>query len=233
MKLILSLIGKNKEDILQQIETSELEHVSIVELRLDTFAHIHTETIIDEVQEIKESIEDRQLLITLRSEKEGGYFIGSDEEYANIYRKLIAFGICDYVDVEMNKGQQIVNEIVRVARKAQVQIIISHHSFEMLTIDEMKRCLLSMSLLGDISKLAVMSHNAMDTARILQVSAMYQIEHPDNPFCIIAMGEIGKASRVFGKEFGSSYMYVCLKKPIVAGQISLTEFNQIQQILKK
>lgn len=89
-KVCIPLVAKNVDDLVKQAyEVSEIK-ADVIEWRIDHFDQVlNQKELITAANKLKEIIEDKVLLVTFRSFKEGGVLDISDEEYLEIYKGLI------------------------------------------------------------------------------------------------------------------------------------------------
>ena len=79
---------------------------------------------------------------------------------------------------------------------------------------------------ADIAKLAVLAHTKQDVLNVLQATA-----NSEKPVCTIAMGEIGKHSRIVAPCYGSCLTYGVIAKAVAPGQIKIHELKSAMEIL--
>ena len=79
-------------------------NVDMAEWRVDFFAG-HPEEIPEVISELRLILEEKQLIVTLRSSDEGGEENGDRFDYFSTIRTIIEQGTVDYVDVELEKDE--------------------------------------------------------------------------------------------------------------------------------
>lgn len=107
---------------------------------------------------------------------------------------------------------------------------MSNHDFEKVPAkDVIEFCLKKMAALGaDVPKLACMPHNAKDVLTLL--SATNEVnEAIDNT---MAMGDIGKATRIAGQVFCSSLSFGVVGKTSAPGQLSIDDLRNVENYLE-
>ena len=94
--------------------------------------------------------------------------------------------------------------MVALAKKHDVQVIISHHNYESTPDAEGLHAIVSECFAdgADIAKIAVAAQNEKDTARVLA------LHDDDRPVVMLAMGEKGKISRIAGPLLGAPFTFV-------------------------
>ena len=78
-----SIIKENKEEILETLKTMNLDNVDYIELRVDTIKNVTSDIVYDIIIEIQ-NYTNKPIILTNRTQNEGGYFKGSDEERIKI-----------------------------------------------------------------------------------------------------------------------------------------------------
>ncbi|MDD5615385.1 MAG: type I 3-dehydroquinate dehydratase [Candidatus Methanoperedens sp.] len=190
----------------------------ILELRIDLLdpdAHLA-------LQDIKNT--GLPVIITNRMKQEGGAWKGSEDERI---RTLISFlPMADAVDIELCAKDR--DAVVKKARDAGKTVIISTHDFQKTPgNDVMKRIINDSFAAGaDIAKLSVMPNSLADVLRLLDVTL-----HAKGAVCTIAMGEIGRYSRVVAPVYGSVMTYGYVEKATASGQLRVDELKQILNLI--
>ncbi|NJD52314.1 MAG: type I 3-dehydroquinate dehydratase [Candidatus Methanoperedens sp.] len=164
------------------------------------------------------------VIITNRMKKEGGAWQGSEEERIHELISLIQYA--DIVDIELcaEKKDLVINEAKRAGKK----VIISTHDFQDTPDNEVMAGFIreSFEAGADIAKIAVMPHSLDDVLRLLDVTL-----HSSGQVCTIAMGEIGKHSRIMAPLYGSVMTYGYVDIPVAPGQLRVDELKNMLQLL--
>lgn len=164
------------------------------------------------------------VIITNRMKKEGGAWPGSEEERVHELISLIPYA--DAVDIELcaEKKDLVINEAKRAGKK----VIISTHDFQNTPDSGIMAGFIreSFEAGADIAKLAVMPHSLDDVLRLLDVTL-----HSSGQVCTIAMGEIGKHSRIMAPLYGSVMTYGYVDIPVAPGQLRVDELKNMLKIL--
>ena len=158
------------------------------------------------------------VIVTIRPVWEGGVFKGSDANRAGLFKNLIQFA--DYIDVELRAKN--IDDIVALTEGSDALSIVSYHDFEKTPpekemMDIISRC----HEKGDIAKLAVMPGSLKETLELFQVTL-----NAKRPVCTIAMGNIGKHSRIMAPIYGSLLTYGYVRKPVAPGQMRVDEIRK-------
>ncbi|MFZ3169611.1 MAG: type I 3-dehydroquinate dehydratase [Candidatus Methanoperedens sp.] len=212
---VVASIGK--DPIHTSIRAKELG-ADILELRIDLISE-DPHRIIKELKEL-----GLPVIITNRMKKEGGAWSGSEEERIHELMSLIPYA--DAVDIELCAEKK--NLVINEARRAGKKVIISTHDFQNIPDNGVMAGLIreSFEAGADIAKLAVMPNSLDDVLRLLDVTL-----HSSGQVCAIAMGEIGKHSRVMAPLYGSVMTYGYVDIPVAPGQLRVDELKNMLKIL--
>ena len=159
---------------------------------------------------------------TLRTNREGGAYSGSEEDRFALIEKIIPK--VDFMDVECENDQQNILKCKFAAEKSNTKLILSSHFFnDTPTVEKMENVLLDSFEKGaDIAKIAVMPKTADDVLNLYK--AGLKSEKP-NALCLIAMGEIGKQTRIAAPFYGSVLSYGYIDEVAAPGQLRVDEIK--------
>lgn len=197
----------------EQIVAIQRKGVSMLEIRVDLF----NETI-DQVcaflGELKSAIAI-PCIGTVRETPE------NQADRYDIFRKILPY--IDAVDIEIDTS--IHKNVIDLA--AGKVIIVSYHNYiNTPDNDELSRIVTqAVSLGANVVKIATMAQEKNDVVRLMNFT------HAQSQHCItIAMGQIGKISRIVAPLFGSCATYAFLNKTVAPGQLSVDEMvTELQQ----
>ncbi len=216
-------VGIIEEDPDSMIEIANSTGADLVELRLD---YLKEFTGISKLGKIKKPI-----IATCMPEFEGGRFAGTEDDRIGVLRRAIDFS--DYVSIELHTESRVRDHLIRVAKEKGVEVILSFHDFNYTP--ERKEIL---SILrqeekagADIAKVAFMPKNPIDVLNTLAAV----IENPTRiPVIAIAMGELGRPSRILGPIFGSFLTYASAGrgKESAPGQLTVEELRRVMNIIE-
>jgi 3-dehydroquinate dehydratase-1 len=164
------------------------------------------------------------VIITNRMKQEGGAWQESEEERINTLISLLPKA--DAVDIELCARER--EMVVKKARDTGKTVIISTHDFQKTPDSDamMKIIRDSIEAGADIAKLAVMPTSLEDILRLLEVTL-----HSDGDVCVMAMGEMGKHSRVIAPLYGSLMTYGYVGKATAPGQLKVDELRYILNLI--
>ncbi len=214
-KSIVASIGKNS--IESAIKAKKLG-ADILELRIDLL-----ETDASEVLQALKKL-GLPIIITNRMKQEGGAWEESEDE--RIQKLLSLLHGADAVDIELCAAER--DKVVKNARSNGKTVIISTHDFQRTPENDVMLGVIreSFEAGGDIAKLAVMPRSLGDVLRLLDVTL-----HSEGKVCTIAMGNIGRYSRVIAPIYGSVMTYGYVDAPTAPGQLRVDELKYMLKIL--
>lgn len=181
----------------------------LVELRLDY---------INGPVNVKRLLADRPgpVIITVRRERDGGKYTGSEEDRLLLLRTAIVEG-AEYVDLEEDVAAGIV-------RYGKTKRVISYHDFRK-TPDDLPALHARMAALdADVVKIASVANHPQDNVRMLHLIRSSQV-----PTVGICMGDIGTPSRILAGKFGAAFTYATFhhERALAPGQLSFEQMNKI------
>ena len=206
----------------------------ILEIRLDLLGIRHPEIAAETIMKVK-SETGLPVIITNRSHIEGGRWEGQEAERIGLITKLLSLkGGPDAVDIELSADKDERDRAVRVAKKHGKTVIISSHDFSKTpSFQEMKATLEEAFFVGaDIGKLAVMPHSMRNIMDLLRVTL--DVGEAGRAICTIAMGKLGKHTRVIAPFYGSVLTYASVESTVSAapGQLPVDELKKIMELLE-
>ncbi|MCC0636197.1 MULTISPECIES: type I 3-dehydroquinate dehydratase [unclassified Clostridioides] len=235
-KICVPIVGKTKEEIIEEVNDLKEICLDVVEWRVDFFENVENIQQVKEViNELRKYIPDTPLLFTFRSIKEGGQKLISKDYYTILNKEISNTGLIDLIDVELFMGDEIVNEIVEFAHEKEVKVVMSNHDFNKTPKkEEIISRLCKMQKLGaDLPKIAVMPKNERDVLVLLTATNEMVQVYADRPIITMSMAGMGVISRLCGEIFGSALTFGAVKKVSAPGQMSVEELNSILCILHK
>jgi len=212
-------------------KTGGYEACDVIEIRVD-----YLENINDELEEVvtilSNKFESKEIILTYRTVPEGGLGEYSYDSYRELLIRLCNLR-CNYVDVEVNRGAAVIDEIAAFAHRKSVSVIGSYHNFEHTpAIKDLAyiSAIISDSR-ADIIKIAVMPKNKEDVYNLLRFTAKTR-RVTSKKLITMSMGEMGRCSRVFGFLCGSYLTFVTVSEASAPGQIGIFDCkNMLNKIL--
>ena len=213
-------------DLFKDLEFFQ-DSIDIIELRIDQWADITgVNQVVDELNELPFEF---KVLITYRSNSQGGKGYVNEVEYQSVIQNLIDESNYDMLDIEWDdqKDKNTYLTLINKAHQKGIQVVLSHHNFnETPSLEELKFTYYKMSQFNsNYIKLAVMPHDIKDVLHLLE--AMNESANSLNQKVIgISMSKIGVISRTAQGVFGGVVSYGCLGEPQAPGQIHVEELKK-------
>lgn len=206
----------------------------VLEIRLDLLGIRNQETAAEIIRKVKSETE-LPVIITNRSSNEGGKWKGEEAERIGLIKDLLSLKDGpDAVDIELSADKDERDNAVKAAKTHGRTVIISSHDFSKTpSFQEMKATLEEAFLAGaDIAKLAVMPHSMRDILDLLE--ATLDARDAGRTVCTIAMGKLGKHTRVIAPFYGSVLTYASVESTMSAapGQLPIDELKKVMELLE-
>lgn len=232
-KICVPIVAETKEEIIEQAKKISTSKADLVELRVDWIEDLSEENVLTILEDIREILNDKPILYTIRTFQEGGHKEIDTIDYLRLNKLAIKSKKIDLVDVEVFLGDEIVNEIVNIAHENLVKVIGSNHDFDATPNkgEIIKRLNKMQDVDVDIPKIAVMPNSANDVLILLDGTNEFYNNYADRPIITMSMGEVGMISRISGKTFGSSLTFASLGKSSAPGQINIDELYNMLSII--
>lgn len=214
-KSIAASIGKAPVD--SAIKAKKLG-ADVIELRVDLLEEDALQTL----SELKKL--GMPVIITNRMKKEGGSWIGSEAQ--RIQKLLSLLPLADAVDIELCAEER--DTVVKRAKSAKKTVIISTHDFEKTPEPAVMAGIIDESFEAgaDVAKLAVTANSLRDVLHLLEVTL-----NSKGKICTIAMGGMGRHSRVIAPIYGSVMTYGYVDEPTAPGQFRVDELKYVLKVI--
>ena len=229
-KVCVPIVGRTYEEIVEQAKYIRELDADMVEWRADWYADIFVEEKRTAVlEELRRILEERPILFTFRSKKEGGEQDVTEEAYYDLNVNVIESGCVDLIDVEVFSQASIVEKLVAVAHGESVYVIGSNHDFYQTPAkEEIVQRLQSMQRQGaDVLKIAVMPQNMEDVLALLDVTQSIEKHSIVQPVVTMSMGKVGMVSRISGEIFGSAVSFGSARSSSAPGQVPAKQLKLI------
>ncbi|ERK56886.1 3-dehydroquinate dehydratase, type I [Gemella bergeri ATCC 700627] len=232
-KIIVPIVGKNEQEILEAASDIKTIDCDLVEWRIDFFDKVEEQGEVSELSKKIRKIINRPLLVTFRTKKEGGVLELSDNKYFEVYNEVVENGNIDLLDVELFMPVEEVSALIEKAHANNVKIVMCNHDFDKTPErDEIVNRLTTMSEKGaDICKIAVMPNSNKDVITLLDATRIAK-EKINKPLITMSMGALGMTSRVSGEVFGSTATFGAAKQSSAPGQVPVAQLREILDTLK-
>jgi|Deesub1362A_J573_1020465.scaffolds.fasta_scaffold12761_3 3-dehydroquinate dehydratase-1 len=224
-----SIIEHSVDEFLNTVRLAK--DADIIELRADglKFESSSERAYEAEVKRLLKNVRlqaELPIILTIRSEKEGGVFPGSEKDIALCLKEGLKQA--DAVDVELRMNLELRDEIIQLAKSSNVDVIVSFHDFnETPEVDTMCGIIEEEVDAGaDIAKLAVTARSKRDVVNLLRVTQEMS-ERLDVPIVTISLGELGRVTRIAAPMLGSAITYGYVNRETAPGQLSVKELKQM------
>ncbi|CDI47306.1 3-dehydroquinate dehydratase I [Lactococcus lactis subsp. lactis Dephy 1] len=209
---------------LEKVSVSDYRTADIVEWRAD---FLSADEILEMAPKFFEKFKESKILFTLRTVREGGNIQVSEKKYLQILKEILTYNPA-YIDVELfTHGPSFA-----ALKDFRDKMVLSYHNFDEVPSDLTKR-LIKMHEEGTaFVKVAVMPERECDVLDLLQITRDMTLEYGEH-FISMAMGDLGRLSRISGYLTGSCWTFASLENSSAPGQISLKETEYILDILEK
>lgn len=209
---------------LEKVSVSDYQTADIVEWRAD---FLSADEILEMAPKFFEKFKESKILFTLRTVREGGNIQVSEKKYLQILQEILTYNPA-YIDVEFfTHGPSFA-----ALKDFRDKMVLSYHNFDEVPSDLTNR-LIKMHEEGTaFVKVAVMPERECDVLDLLQITRDMTLEYGDH-FISMAMGDLGRLSRISGYLTGSCWTFASLENSSAPGQISLKETEYILDILEK
>ncbi|MDU0401191.1 3-dehydroquinate dehydratase [Lactococcus lactis] len=210
---------------LEKVSVSDYQTADIVEWRAD---FLSADEILEMAPKFFEKFKESKILFTLRTVREGGNIQVSEKKYLQILQEILTYNPA-YIDVEFfTHGPSFA-----ALKDFRDKMVLSYHNFDEVPTDLTNR-LIKMHEEGTaFVKVAVMPERECDVLDLLQITRDMTLEYGDH-FISMAMGDLGRLSRISGYLTGSCWTFASLENSSAPGQISLkeTEYIYLRKIEK-
>lgn len=231
-KVCVPIIGSRIEEMLREIEMAKEQKADLVEWRADCCEYIDDPAeMVSVAQELRNTLQDMPLLFTYRTEDKVDPV--DLEAYVELNKVMVKSGLVDIIDIELLRGDEICQELCRLAHQYQIKCIISNHDFEGTpAVEDIVARLERMQQLGaDIPKQAVMPNSSKDVVTLLAATEEYAREKASGPFITMSMKWLGNVSRISGEFFGSALTFGSIVKASAPGQMEAGTLRGILRAL--
>ena len=228
-KICIPLTGKNREEIIEEMEIVKKSNPDLIEWRVDFFEESdNPERVCEMLGTINDSFKQIPVLFTFRTKEEGGEKSIMSEDYVKLLKEVSERRLVDIVDVQVFWYGEKSEDFIKELKETGAVVLASSHHFEGTpSVREMSDALYTMENRGaDIVKLAVMPRSEKDVCALLEAT-MERKEHSNKPMITMSMGQRGMLSRICGELTGSCVTFASGKQASAPGQIKADELKKI------
>ncbi len=233
-RTIVPITGATAEQALQQAAVIAASPATdLAEWRID-YLDIATDgkALVTLGKRIARTLDGKPMILTFRTQAEGGSKPISDADYAALYDTLLRGGFTQLIDVEMFRDPERVAALVAQAHAAGVKVVMSSHDFHATPAREeiVARLLRQEAMGADVLKIAVMPRDAGDVLALLD--ATWQVrQRSRKPLLTMSMGGTGVVSRLAGETFGQALTFGMIGTPSAPGQVEVEQLQQVLQVI--
>lgn len=222
MKIVVPIMPRSLEEA-QAIELSKFDDVDIIEWRAD---FLSKEAIMAVAPAIFEKFAGREVLVTIRTDKEGGNIQLTDDEYVQLLKDINAIFNPDYIDFEYFSHMEAFQQMLNFSN-----LVLSYHNFGETPENLMEAFSELTALAPRVVKIAVMPESEQDVLDLMNYTRGFKTLNPEQEYATMSMGKLGRISRLSGDVFGSSWSFASLEHVSAPGQIALADMKKIREVL--
>lgn len=234
-KICVPIVGMTREEIYAAAQNIKLTPVDLVEWRVDWYQDVFNHSkVVETATKLREILENIPLLFTFRTANEGGEKAIDKNEYVRLNQNIIKTKLIDLVDVEVFSGDDVVTEIMAVAKEFGVKVVGSNHDFSKTpSQQEIVNRLKKMQALNiDLPKIAVMPQSVKDLLVLLSATEEFA-SNADRPIITMSMAGTGVLSRLAGEVFGSAVTFGAVGKVSAPGQMEINDLKTVLSLIHK
>lgn len=217
-KIVVPLMPRASSDVATAVAALHGQPVDVIEWRVDHVADPEHAAAVGVALRTETAL---PVLMTYRTDREGGRGTLVDADYAALLRRLLRLDLADAVDVEYRRDPAAVASVIDAAHATGLPVVASFHDFAATPdLESLLGTLQEQAAAGgDVLKIAVTPRSAQDVATLLAASATAASRFPRHPLISISMGSLGLVSRVAAETFGSCATFASVGESSAPGQL--------------
>ncbi|HEM6083368.1 TPA: type I 3-dehydroquinate dehydratase [Streptococcus suis] len=223
MKIVVPIMPRNLEDV-EAIDVGRLAEADLIEWRAD---YLPKEEILTVAPAIFEKCNGKEVIFTVRTTREGGHLDLADQEYVDLIKEVAAIYQPDYIDFEYYSYQSVFDQMLEFPN-----LVLSYHNFEETPANYLEIMSELTSLSPAVVKMAVLANSEQDVLDVMNYTRGFKTLNAEQTFATIAMGELGKITRIAGVITGSCWTFASLDEVSAPGQMSLANTRKFLEILE-
>lgn len=220
-KICVPLVGDSIDALEEEANNLLGGPADLLEIRIDYFVKNNgMKDVLSAVKAVHDIAGEMPIIFTFRTKDEGGECEILKNDYSKLLIDAAGSGYVDFVDLELNLGEEYVKELCAKVKAYSCGVIISNHDFEKtVSFYEISDRMINMENLGaDIAKVAMMPLSDEDVVTLLLASVKIK-NKLSIPFITISMGKLGAISRLWGNLSGSVVTFATADNNSAPGQM--------------
>ena len=234
-KVILPIVERAEAAILEKAAQFSTLQADCVEWRADWFQDCRDPAAVARcLQKLRVALGSKLLLVTFRTQAEGGQAALSPAEYRQFLELVLDTDCADLLDIEFFTAGADLPALIEQAHSAGVAVVCSSHDFAKTPprAELVSRMVQMQQAEADLPKLAVMPRCRTDVLELLAATAEMTDHHPETPVITMSMGPLGAVSRLCGEAFGSAMTFANPGTASAPGQVGLDVVNAVLDSLR-
>ncbi|HFH9839185.1 TPA: type I 3-dehydroquinate dehydratase [Streptococcus suis] len=223
MRIVVPIMPRNLEEV-EAIDVGRLSEADLIEWRAD---YLPKEEILTVAPAIFEKCNGKEVIFTVRTTREGGHLDLADQEYVDLIKEVAAIYQPDYIDFEYYSYQSVFDQMLEFPN-----LVLSYHNFDETPANYMEIMSELTSLSPAVVKMAVLANSEQDVLDVMNYTRGFKTLNAEQTFATIAMGELGKITRIAGVITGSCWTFASLDEVSAPGQMSLANTRKFLEILE-
>ena len=228
-KICVPLTGTGKDELEAQAREAAAASPDLVEWRADYFEDLgDVEKVAEVLMSLQEILGETPILFTIRTKREGGNGQLTPEEYRSLLLYAAGRPEVSLVDIEGLNPEINTELLISEVHQLGMPVIASWHNFSRtpkkpeldLVFDRLSRTG------AVVLKVAVMPKKAKDVLRLMSVTEEKNRQFP-SPLVTMAMGDLGRLSRVSGRITGSVLTFGIVGDASAPGQLPVEELRKM------
>ncbi|WP_170240563.1 type I 3-dehydroquinate dehydratase [Streptococcus hyovaginalis] len=224
MRIVTPIMPRNVEEI-KALDSEHLAEADLIEWRADYLAK---DAIVALAPMVFEKCQGKEVIFTIRTSREGGQLEIAAQDYVDVIKEIASRHEPTYIDFEYYSYSSVYQQISNFPN-----LVLSYHNFD--ETPENYQDLMSglVQLSPAVVKMAVMPQTEQDVLDVMAYTRYFKDQHQDQIFATIAMGELGKLTRIAGRISGSSWTFASLDESSAPGQLSVAVTRQFLENLER
>lgn len=232
--IAVPLVAADTVHLLKQAKEMAALAPDLLEWRIDSYHALNDERKCQEtLTALRTCINNYPLILTCRIMSEGGMRPLSGKKRLLLLQSLIRSRQVDLVDIEMANDEEFMQAVRETADPYGVRVIYSTHYFDRTPdVATIIQTLEKAEKLGaDIAKVAVTPTCYEDVVTLMRATLKARTDHVKIPLITLAMGDMGRVTRIAGGLFGSDITFSTGVIASAPGQIPIDELRQAMRLL--